>query len=393
MDKASSCVVALALLLLPVARAQRHPSDVVEDSYRGALSRLAAGSLGPAVSRVIELEERSSAHCLQVVELRMAELLASRDPEALVAQALLRIALHETRYQQWRRAANPFEFEKVSMSALRELGDLYVSTSQHRDARSITAGLLTHMAHMVGAARSAPRLEAASDLLEAAVEIDPDHPTARYSLAEALELLGRPVQALEHLDRLLELEPEDPRLRVRRALLTVKSGRLERGQLLLEELTTDGPVWVRDLATQELARLLTAAGRKEEAVALLREGLEELPREKLSLQLAALLDPHWMGSWEVLGAWLDTTQRDSGPSARWIYEDEDGVNEKRVALRRELGSAAAERSAALKSALSRTPPLSDEARRTVAASCRPGRNSNDRDDVPDRGRLPVGLPK
>ncbi len=378
------------MLLAPVARAQRHPSYVVEDSYRGALSDLAAGSVGPAVSRVNDLEETYSAKCLQVVELRMAELLARREPESLVAQALLRLALHETRHQQWRRATNLFKFERVSISALRELGDLYITTSRHGDARSITAGLLAHMAHMVATARSAPRLEAASGLLEAAVGLDPDHRTARRSLAEALELLGRPAQALQHLDRLLETEPEDPRLRLRRALVTVKAGQLERGQLLLEELTTDGPIWARDLATQELARLLSAAGRNDEAVGLLRKGLNELPREKLSLQLAALLDPHWMDSWDVLGAWLDTTQRDSGPSARWIYEDEEGVKEERVALRRELGPAAAERSAALQSALSRTPQIPDAARRTVAASCRPGRDSGDREEPPDRGRLPVG---
>ena len=334
-----------------------------------ALADLAAGSLELAVSRVVGLEEESSARCVQAIEVRTAEQLAGLEPESLVAQAFLRLAVHESRYERWRQAVNLFEFERVSIDGLRELGDLYLATSQRSDAPSVTAELLTYFAHLVAAARSAPRLQAASELLEAAVGRDPDHPAARYSLAEALELLGRPGQALQHLDRLLELEPEDPRLRVRRALVTVKSGRLERGQLLLEELMTDGPIWARDLATQELARLLSADSREDEAVALLRKGLLELPREKLSLQLAALLDPRWIDSWEVLGAWLAAPQRDSGPSARWIYEDEDGAKKERDALRQGLGSAAADRSAALESALIRLPERPDHDREILPA-CR-----------------------
>ena len=370
MCKVASCAVAVTLLLAPAARAQqRHPSLVVEDSYREALAELAAGSLEPAVSRVVGLEEESSAACVQAIELRTAERLAGHEPESLVAQAFLRLAVHEASYEKWRRAVNLFEFERVSINGLRGLGDLYLETSQRSDAPSLTAGLLSYLAHMVAVARSAPRLETASDLLEAVVGLDPDHPAARYSLAEALELLRRPEQALPHLDRLLELEPEDPRFRLRRALVTVKSGQLERGQLLLEELTTDGPIWARDLATQELARLLSASGREDEAVALLRNGLLELPREKLSLQLAALLDPRWMDSWEVLGAWLAVQQRDSGPSARWIYEDEDGAKEEIDALRQRLGSAAADRSAALERALSRLPKRADE-HREIFPVCR-----------------------
>ncbi len=370
MRKVVSCAVAASLLLAPAARAQRrHPSLVVEDSYRKALADLAAGSLELAVSRVVGLEEESSARCVQAIELRTAEQLAGLEPESLVAQAFLRLAFHETRYDRWRQAVNLFEFERVSINGLRELGDLYLTTSQRSDAPSVTAGLLTYLAHMVAAARSAERLDAASDLLEAAVKLDRDDLAARHSLAVALELLGRPGQALQHLDRLLDLDPENPRFRVRRALVTVKSGRLERGRLLLEELTTDGPIWARDLTTQELARLLSAGGREDEAVALLQKGLLELPREKLSLQLAALLDPRWTDSSEVLGAWLAGLHGDSGPSARWIYEDVDGAKEEIDALRLEISSAVSDRTAGLESALSRLPELPDWARKPLAA-CR-----------------------
>ena len=361
MRNAVSCAVAVALLLAPAARAQRkHPALLVEDSYREALADLAAGSLELAVSRVVDLEEESSARCVQGIELHTAEKLAGREPEALVAQAFLRLAFHEARYAKWRQAVNLFDFERVSIDGLRELGDLYLGTSQRSDAPSVTAGLLTYLAHMVAAARSAPRLDSARFLLEAAAELDPDHPATLHSLAVNLELRGRPGQALPYLDRLLALEPEEPRYRMRQAVVTLKSGRVERGRLLLEELRTSGPIWVRSLATQELARFQLAAGREDEAEALLREGLLELSREKLSLQLAALLDPRWMESWEVLGALLTAPQRDSGPSARWIYED--GAKEEIDALRQGLESAAADQSAALENALIRLPGLADDAR-------------------------------
>ncbi len=370
MRKVVTCALAVTLLLAPPARAQRrHPSLVVEDSYREALAELAAASLERAVGRVVGLEDESSATCVQAIELHTARQLAAVGPESLVAQAFLRLVVHETRYEKWSQAVNLFEFERVSIDGLQELGDLYLASSQRREASSVTARVLTYLAQMVAAARSAPRLETASDLLEAAVGLDPDDPAARYSLAEALELLGRPEPALQHLDRLLELAPEDPRFRLRRALVTVKAGRLERGEALLAELTTDGPIWARDLATQELARLLAAGGRDDEAVALLRTGLLELPREKLSLQLAALLDPRWMDSWEVLGAWLTAPQTDSGPSARWFYEDEEGAKARRSALRQRLGSAVASRSAALNRALIRLPEPADHDREIFPA-CR-----------------------
>ena len=199
----------------------------------------------------------------------------------------------------------------------------------------------------------------------------PPGPPSTHSLL-TLELQGRPAQALPHLDRLLALEPENPAARVRRALVTVKAGRVDRGEELLEELTTSGPTWTRDLATQEFARLLAAGGRKDEAVALLRQGLRELPREKLSLQLAALLDPRWTDSWEVLGVWLDGPRPagpagDSEPSARWIYEG--GAKEDLDALRVELGSEVSGRLAGLERTLSQLPGPADYQRKKLAG-CR-----------------------
>ncbi len=215
--------------------------------------------------------------------------------------------------------------------------------------------------------RTRRRLDAARDLLQPALELDPDHLAALYSLAVTNELLSRLGQALESLDRLIVLAPDDSRFQLRRAVVTVKSGQLDRGRLLLEELRSGGPTWVRDLATQELARLLLTTGREDEAQALLQEALPELPREKLSLQLAALLDPRWMDSWAALEAVAAAPLEDAGPSARWLYDQ--GANREIDVVRRRLNTAISARLDALESALARLPEPGGYDRATLAA-CR-----------------------
>lgn len=347
----------ISLLLALDAGAQSRQPRAPERSYRQALADFAYGAQTKAVSRILALEEEESTAGIRKVELRTAELLAREEPEALVAQAVLRLAVRQAHYDTYDPFGTPFGFERVSVEGMKDLVALYVKKSLQDGASSLAAGLLTHMAHGVGELRSVHRLAAAADLLETALEYDRAHPAALHSLAVVRELQGRYGQALPYLDRLLRLEPDDPRYRMRFALVTARSGRSERGRRLLEELMTDGPVWVRDLATQELARSLAERGQTDEAETLLRQGLAELPGEKLSLQLAALLDPDWTASAEALGGWLEEAHGDSGRSARWIYDD--GAKEEIEALGRVLRSAATDRFAPLERALSRLPGRSE----------------------------------
>lgn len=359
--RAALAAAVAALLLPPAATAQRrHPALAVEDAYRQALAELAVGSFDLAVGRIVGIERVSSSRCVQAIELHTARKLVERAPESLVAQAVLRLALHEARPEPWRRAVNLFEFEHVSVDGLRDLGELYLKYSASDEAGSLTGKVFTSLAYMVAAARSGPRLDAARSLLETAAELDPDHPAVLLSMAVNLELRRRPAEALPHLERLVALEPDVFRYRIRHALVTLRSGRTQRGQRLLADLRTRGPTWTRSLATQELARFLLAAGHADQAATILREGLLELPGEKLSLQLAALLDPDWRGSWEVLAARLAAPGTDGGPSPRWTYEE--GAREEIEALRRALESAVENRSAALAKALIRLPGLADDAR-------------------------------
>jgi len=368
MWRAVPCLLGFLLFVAPAAEAQkRHPSLVVEDYYRKALADLASGSLPKAVDRAVLLETKSGEDCLRAIERRTAELFMTREPESIVAQAYLRLGIRQARHQSRGESRRIFVFESSSLKSLEELLDLYLTSSREDEAPSVAAGLLTYMAHGVASLRSPQRLAAAKDLLEAALALDEGHLPARHLLAVGLELRGLESRALPHLDQLVALEPDDPRFRARRAVVTVKAGQVERGEELLRELTIDDSEWARDLATQELARLLAATGRREEAIAILRGGLRELPSEKLSLQLAALLDPRWMDSWEVLGQWLSESGEEAGPSARWIYES--GAKVEIDALRQELGSALADRLGRLASSLKRLPDSADSQRKIVSG-CR-----------------------
>ena len=360
---AAACALVLAALTASAASARRDPTLDVEDRYRHALADFAAGELAKAVNRMAVLERKIANGCLEAVEARTAEALAHRDPESLVIQAFLRLVVRQARYQSRQPAGGLFPFESVSIRAVERLVEMYLATSTDDEAPSLGAGLLAYLAHGIGALRSAPRLQTARELLQAALELDPNHHAARYQLVVVLELLGRPGQALQHLDPLLELAPDDAQLRVRRATLNLKAGRVDLGRELLEELAAAGPIWARELATQKLARLLAREGRPDEAAELLRRAMQELPPEKLSLQLAALLDPEWTESWRVVGTWVARASGDAGPSARWIYED--GARRKIDALRTEIGMAVGRRSERLERALIALPDLDDPYREVL----------------------------
>lgn len=359
--------VAVSLALVPAARARQAQTFFeVGESYRTALEDLAGGELELAVSRVVFLGETSSARCVEAIERRTAAQLSAREPESLVGLALLHLAVHQETYLTWSPSYELLRFERFSINGLRDVISLYVQTSTAPERRSLAAGLLTFLAEVIAATRSAQRLDTGRLLLEDALELDPDHRAALHALAVNLELRDRPAQALPHLERLVELAPGNDRYLARRAVLTVKAGRQARGRELLEELRADGPEWTRELATQELARLLASSGRAGEAEAVLRQGLEELPSEKLALQLSALLDPRWMESGQVLFDWLTAARRDAGPSARWLYED--GAKVEIDALRRELGEAVGLRAGALDDAVRRLPPIADDS--GLRAACR-----------------------
>jgi tetratricopeptide (TPR) repeat protein len=352
------------LLSAPAAAQVRHRSLVVEDDFRLVLRDFADGSHSRAIERLIRLEAKTSLECLEAIELRNARLLAVRDPESVMVMAFLRLGYRQALYKSKEAHPGLYRFEVTAADSLRSLAEVYVAASNNREARSLTAGLYTYLAHGIGALRSVKRLEAARELLEEAVELDPRHPAALYSLTVTLELLGRPALALNHLETLLARTPDDLRFRVRRAALTVKAGRSEQGRRLWEELRAEGPPWARELATQELARLLADDDRGQDAAQLLRQGIDALGSEKLHLQLAALLDPEWDQSWAVLSDWLADAQPRPAPTGRWVYED--GATEEIEAVRIELGRAVAERSPALLAALMGVPVLEDHRRKNLS---------------------------
>lgn len=131
--------------------------------------------------------------------------------------------------------------------------------------------------------------EAREHLVDA-VQLEPENVPYLHALTTLDERRGDYGTAHHYLERLVELSPEDDAGRLRLALVSRRLGRQQEArrhlELLLEEATLP---WVRELAHQELARVLAEEGEEAAAVDVLRQGLESFPRSQaLGLQLSFL---------------------------------------------------------------------------------------------------------
>jgi arylsulfatase A-like enzyme/Flp pilus assembly protein TadD len=80
------------------------------------------------------------------------------------------------------------------------------------------------------------RLDAAADLLERAVAVDPYHERSQQNLAALCVDLGRIDQALEHARRAVELRPQYPEARYILAVALVEDGRYDEAREVLIDL-------------------------------------------------------------------------------------------------------------------------------------------------------------
>ncbi len=98
--------------------------------------------------------------------------------------------------------------------------------------------------------------------------------------------------ALEVLESLLEVSPDDGEGRLRWGVNLARTGKHSEAagslRLLLEVESED---WIAQVATQELARALTALGETAEAIQILQSAAEKWPEQpSMRIQLAWLLD-------------------------------------------------------------------------------------------------------
>ena len=165
-----------------------------------------------------------------------------------------------------------------------ELLDHYQRRSAASDSLSIAADFLAQLA------------ETSRSLgdLRRALELNPEHPEVLSAAATVVEQRGHYAPAVEHLERLVAIEPENGEARLRLAVNLARVGRTERARELHRELgESAGAVepWIVSVAWQELVRLALREERFADAEGWADEGLEALPGdEKLLLLKALVLD-------------------------------------------------------------------------------------------------------
>jgi len=134
--------------------------------------------------------------------------------------------------------------------------------------------------------------QSARDILETATKIAPDSELALLGLGALLERSGFPDLAKDELRTLYDAHPDQVEGKLRLAVNSARLGAETSAENLFRDLQAPShPSWVRVLAFQELARLLTKKGRLEEAVVVLEQGIREIPRnQRLPIQLAHVHD-------------------------------------------------------------------------------------------------------
>jgi tetratricopeptide (TPR) repeat protein len=282
---------------LELAARQRGSKRVaaIADAYRGVLDLLAAGDLDEAASRLQRLEVEAMAaskkparshNWLTVGENRVTQELLDRDPECLFPLLLL----HLETYRRYVVEGGTSQFLlSGARTRVRALANLYATEAKHPMAPSLAAMSLVELG---GILKQARQLTPALVALQEALALDQENAQVLLDLAYQYEHRGLRQNALDMLQRLLEIEPRSDEGRLRLAVNLGHLGRLDEGAELLRQVIADGSSeWVLAVAYQELGRLLLQREHSADAVRLLEEGVARLPSvQRLYIELAHALD-------------------------------------------------------------------------------------------------------
>ena len=143
-----------------------------------------------------------------------------------------------------------------------------------------------------GTRRVAAQLLAALGSSRQALQLDPDNELALLRQAMSAEKGGQLEGAAALLQQLVGAHPESAHGRLRLGVVLRRMGRTADATRTLQPLTTPAaaPRWIAGLAYQELAAIEHAAGRRDRAEEVLRQGIERVGIQGLYVQLAFYLD-------------------------------------------------------------------------------------------------------
>lgn len=302
--RAAIAGIALTLLAPTLFDGETHAARLkaadAKAAYRDVLAILATGDRDAALEALYQLETGAVGDDEPWKEiegfwrqkLRVIRDLVLEHPLDLMVPI---VVLHHDAYEMYRERRRPL-LASHSRTMASELAEIYADRARSHEAAGFSSWVLISFAAYLQESWS---ISQAAHYFDRALKLDPVNEFALISLAVAMEKSGDYEKALGYLDRLLAVAPDDPAIRLRRALCQARARPLEREAALaeLEKLSaSSGPAWVRSLAFQELARMHHKAGAGQTAEEVLRRGLEVLPDDQqLSVQLAAVIERHARG--------------------------------------------------------------------------------------------------
>lgn len=279
---------------LEAERGARNRVRAIAMAYRQVLEVMAGGSFEDAVERldVMESEVLASGESrsdaldwLLAAEERVARQLARENPEALLPLMVLHLevyGLYDSRDIQPLRLI-------ATRRRMHDLAQVYGEESKEAMSRRLAATVLAEAGIAIDR-HNMP--QEARRMLEAAFELDDANPTQLLYLGYWYERRGFYEQASKPLARLVEVDPSAHEGRLRLALCQRRLGKIDAAEAQLRDLLSRGAEpWLEHLAYQELARILLAKERVDEAIRLLEEAVARYPdHQRLHLQLVYALE-------------------------------------------------------------------------------------------------------
>ncbi len=219
------------------------------------------------------------------------------------ARRFMQDRLYEQAAQQLRQV---LQEDATNLAALNELSMVYEEQGKSEEGLEVVQralaldpqnpGLTLRLASFEAQRQN---LDKALELTQAVLEMDPNHLESRIQRALFLQRQRKFEAAEEELERALEREPQHPRLNALYSrMVEMRRGELEAAEQRLRRVLTTDPFLV--LGYRLLGDVLARRGAVEEAVDVLRQGLERAPDDpQLHARLGLLLARNGLGGAET----------------------------------------------------------------------------------------------
>jgi len=285
----STAAFVLLPSLVPGAGQSRFERRRFQKQYREILRQYSDGAGTAAVDVLMAAEAAVVAEggSQFVQSLRKAELAVIDEilPEGGPGLRPI-IALHEKSYLRYRLNRRSMLIPHAREMVVELIG-IYENSIGTKEGKVITSQM---MASLAGHLQEARVDSAAANLYRRALILEGTNIAALIGLSFLHEQYGEYSEAVRLLATLVEIDPESGAAQLRLGVNLVRQGRENAGADYLQEaLSEKNPRWIRSVAYQELARVLTDRDDLSGARALLEEGVKSVPDDpNLLIQLAYL---------------------------------------------------------------------------------------------------------